>query len=311
MSETVSMADFQAFELLDTGERSPISVELSNIKSVLNVENVLLLVRLDLRRLFIWKGPKSPVRKRFISSREGAKIQEEMAKFGMHLKIISVDAGEEPAEFLQSFNVESMVISEADKMEDLRYTRNEERRKAEEGKPGAVIADPSTFKPKTLGELKGQSTAAESQTTMMPSTATMAAAEPMSVRAAAPIQTASRLGGAEEKAILDKILKGEVPAGYKRLNIIIGTSLYGPQKVVKKVFGKEVESEDWGRISELPAGKVDISGGLLHAYMANNMVEGIEVLQADGEAPVAAPKPPATAEAPKKKRELPPIPKGE
>ena len=72
--------DFRCYELMDTGEKNEVNIEINELKDHLHVENVLLLVRFDLRRLFIWKGPKSPVRKRFISSREGSKIQEEAAK---------------------------------------------------------------------------------------------------------------------------------------------------------------------------------------------------------------------------------------
>jgi len=315
MSQAVSMDDFQVYELLDSGERSPLNVVQDNIKEILNIENVLLILRLDLRRLFIWKGPKSPVRKRFISSREGSKLQEELAKFGMHLKIVSVDAGDEPAEFLQAFRLEQMEISEADKMEDLRYIRNEERRKMEEAEISDKIKAKKEVKMPSLDELKGQaSQSASIPKEVSPSSATVvpmaAAVRPSYVPEARPVGLSSD----QEKTIMEKVVKEEVPAGFKRLNIIIGTALYGPQRVVKKIFGKEVESEEWGKLSSLPSGKVDIPQGLIRAYMNNNMVEALEVLQqGEGSQTVSSNQAASSVqtESSSKKRVLPPIPRGE
>ena len=61
--------DFRAYLLRDDGEKEEVDAEIETIGEHFNNETVLLLVRFDLRRIFIWKGPKSPVRKRFISSR--------------------------------------------------------------------------------------------------------------------------------------------------------------------------------------------------------------------------------------------------
>lgn len=311
MSQAVNMDDFQVYELLDSGERSPMNVVQDNIKEILNIENVLLILRLDLRRLFIWKGPKSPVRKRFISSREGSKLQEELAKYGMHLKIVSVDAGDEPAEFLQAFRLEQMEIAEADKMEDLRYIRNEERRKMEEAEIADKIKAKKEVKMPSLDELKSQS-APSAPKEVSPSNASAASIASVT-RVSAPIESrVAGLSSEQEKVIMEKIIKEEVPAGYKRLNIVIGTSLYGPQKVVKKIFGKEVESEEWGKISSLPSGKVDIPQGFIRAYMNNNIVEGLEVLQTgDGIQATPASSSSKQNDTASKKRQLPPIPKGE
>jgi hypothetical protein len=321
----LDQADFQVFELLDSGERNQVNVEPEKISEVMHIENVLLIVRLDLRRLFIWKGPKSPVRKRFISSREGSKLQEDLAKFGMHLKIISVDAGEEPTEFLQAFQIQSMEIGEADRMEDFRYIRNEERRKIEE----AAIAEQTRkkevkteYRSPALEELKKKAPETGASKSILtptrsdmesPSVRTTGKLTPISIPAPTSIispQTKVSVKGlseSEEKAILAKVLAEQVTGDLKRLNVIIGTTLYGPQKIVKKVFGKDMESEEWGRITDLPPGKIDIPAGFLNAYINNNVIEAIEVLRGSSSKS-------ADADADKKigpKRELKQIPRGE
>ena len=65
-----------------------------------------------------------------------------------------------------------------------------------------------------------------------------------------PVRSGPRgLSEADEKAILDMIVKEGVPSTQKRLNVIIGTHLFGPGEKTAKVFGKVVKSEEWGRIT--------------------------------------------------------------
>ena len=128
---------FMVYELDDSGYKNKISMAEEELQSNLHPEQVLVIVREDLRRIFIWKGPKSPVRKRFISSRVAQELQEELRKDASYhrCKIVSVDAGDEPNEFLNAFQLESMEVTE--RLADMRYVRNIEREKMSE----AVITD--------------------------------------------------------------------------------------------------------------------------------------------------------------------------
>ncbi|MFX1312311.1 MAG: hypothetical protein ACFFHD_06830, partial [Promethearchaeota archaeon] len=115
---------FMVYELDDSGERRELNITQDQIEDILNPEQVLVIVREDLRRIFIWKGGKSPVRKRFISSRVAQTLQEELRKDSRYhrCKIVSVDAGDEPVEFLDAFQLESMEVTE--RLPDMRYVRN-------------------------------------------------------------------------------------------------------------------------------------------------------------------------------------------
>ena len=66
-----------------------------------------------------------------------------------------------------------------------------------------------------------------------------------------------------ERLILNDILKKDPPKGFKRLNIIIESSLYGPKKVISEVFGKKMEEIEWDRIKKIPEGSFDIESGQL------------------------------------------------
>jgi hypothetical protein len=111
--------EFMVFELEDSGERKKIKdISPSDIKSRLHSKQVLIIVRQDLKRVFIFKGSASPVKKRFISSRAAIAIRE---RLNVLCKIVSVDQGDEPLEFLNAFNLESMPVTET--LADLRYER--------------------------------------------------------------------------------------------------------------------------------------------------------------------------------------------
>jgi hypothetical protein len=124
MAETRS---FFAYELKDEGELIKLDLSEKDLLHNLTPEKVLILIREDLRRIFIWKGARSPVKKRFMSSKAARELQSTLMKNASfhHCKIVSVDQGDEVQEFLDAFNLESMEVKE--KMPDLRYIRNSEK----------------------------------------------------------------------------------------------------------------------------------------------------------------------------------------
>ena len=70
---------FMVYELDDSGEKKKVEVAEDELQSFLikHPEQVFVIIREDLRRIFIWKGSKSPVNKRFISSKVARNIQQE------------------------------------------------------------------------------------------------------------------------------------------------------------------------------------------------------------------------------------------
>ena len=115
--------DFVVFEVDESGERKQVEdITPQTLQSILHAKQVLVILRWDLRRIFIWKGSASPVKKRFISARIATELREEV-KGGV--KIVSVDQGDEVEEFLDAFELESMPVT--DTLEDMRYIRNSEK----------------------------------------------------------------------------------------------------------------------------------------------------------------------------------------
>ena len=124
---------FVVFEVDYSGQRKRLNITENQFRenngiNVLDSTKVLIIVKEDLRRIYIWNGITSPVRKKFIASRVAIELQQELifsAKFH-RCKIVSVDQGDEPQEFLNAFGLESMGITE--RLRDLRYIRNIERK---------------------------------------------------------------------------------------------------------------------------------------------------------------------------------------
>lgn len=296
--------DFRAYQLTHEGEYEELDVKMEEVHNLFTSEGVYLLVRYDIRRIFIWKGPRSPVRKRFISSRVGSKIQEEAAKQGRHLKIVSVDAGDEPLEFLRAFNIKSYEVSEDEKPEDMYYLRNEERRKLEEeellkGEKSKKQEKEEYWSP-ILEEQKHMKNLDQSKKKAAQSTqasGTSSGSAPRSkgktiisnpipkkkIPSSSPYSSrglgTSSLNKEIEKEILDLILENEPPEKLTRMNIIIGNSVYSPKRMISTLFGKEVEEIKWSKLENIPDGNIDIESNLLRIFCKNNEVQGIEIYQ--------------------------------
>ena len=123
---------FMVFELDDSGERVRLPITEGefcedNGSKVLHPEQVAVIIKEAIRRIYIWKGAKSPVRRRFISSRVASQLQQELINNAAfhRCKIVSVDQGDEVEEFLKAFRFTSMPVEE--KLADMRYIRNIDR----------------------------------------------------------------------------------------------------------------------------------------------------------------------------------------
>jgi len=140
--------DFRIYEIQDTGERTKLDIKPEDLQNYLNPLQVLIIIRDDLRRIYIWKGVNSHVRKKFIASRIAAELQNDLVVNGHfhRCKIISVDQGDELQEFLDAFGLESMELPERDverTREMLRAFQNRTRKRDKDDR----FPYPYVFKP--------------------------------------------------------------------------------------------------------------------------------------------------------------------
>ena len=309
--------EFIVYDLENSGERSKLDVTPEDLQNHLNPEQVLIIVREDLRRIFIWKGSKSPVRKRFISSRVAQELQRDLIQDSQYhrCKIVSIDQGDELQEFLNAFRLESMEVTE--RLADMHYIRNIERDR---------LAEQEIFsKEKTGGKVKPDeeyySPALEDTTdTVVKSSIGIGAPKkkekvrpaPPSKRSVTSVSSAT-MGLAEEEIekIKEKILKISVPENMERQNLILGHKLYGAVSKVTDVFGKNIVEIVWEEVKKVPKGVLELDENVFRVYFDDKkgIVEAIEVLK-KGE-PISEPN--VEVEKPKTatRRKLPKIPSSE
>ncbi len=291
---------FMVYELEDSGERNRLTVEEANLQDILHPEQVLVIVKEELRRIFIWKGAKSPVRKRFISSRVASALQEELVKSAAYhrCKIVSVDQGDEPTEFLSTFNLESMEVTE--RMADMRYIRNIEREKMvdagivpEQPKSTPVAKKEEDYYSPALEELKqaGQKvnipTVAPTQPKPVPKTVPTKRIPPLPEQTKTYIpypskpKTSEVISDTQKEQIMKKIIKTEVSNDNKRINLILGHTLYGAVSRKVSVFGKEVEETEWEPVSHVPEKMIELDNHVLRIYFdeKKGIVEAVEILE--------------------------------
>ncbi len=123
----VEYRDFMVFDIKENGEFKELNIKKKeDLGDFLNPENVYAIIHQEINRIYLWKGARSPVRKRFLGSRIATKIQGNMMKAGFkRCKVVTIDQGEELEEFLNVFGLESMEVEV--ELEEKRYLRNIER----------------------------------------------------------------------------------------------------------------------------------------------------------------------------------------
>jgi hypothetical protein len=264
--------EFMVFELKNSGERIKLKINQDDLQKHLHSEQVLIIVREDLRRIFIWKGAKSPVRKRFISSRVAQNLQRELidnSRFH-RCKIVSIDQGDELQEFLNVFKLESMEVTE--RLPDMRYVRNIEREKIESIKSEDTsythrLGDNEGYFSPALADLSNQVVRSSISSPNMPKES----------------KTDSSFGLSEEEKekIKKKILEISVPNEFDRQNLILGHELYGAVSKISEVFGKNVEEITWEKVNKLPKGVIELEEHKFRVYLdqKKGIVEAVEVLK--------------------------------
>jgi len=279
------------YELDDGGERIRLDItDESQIETLLHPDQVLVIVKEELRRIFIWKGSTSPVRKRFISSRVAQALQEELVKVAAfhRCKIISVDQGSEPVEFLNTFKLESMEVTET--LADMLYVRNIDKQKMEdegiipEKAPKIIKVEKKKEEDKPMFEKLEESdvialpTRKTKVVSKKPTPSRRKAFQPPAKKTQAAISGLSEILKTE---IIERILKTEVPKNFKRQNLILGHTLYGAVSKQVNVFGKIIHETEWQPVKKVPNGIIEIDDHKIRVYLneKKGIVEAIEVLK--------------------------------
>ncbi len=271
MAETYE--NFMIFGLESTGEKVKLDIledefRANNGQNILNPHQVLVIVKEDLRRIFIWKGVNSHVRKKFIASRIAAELQNDLVvnEHFHRCKIISVDQGDEPLEFMRAFGLKSVECPEI--LE--RDSEDFKQLHATSIKEVAKISDKEVYRwtgpPPMLNDEVKTPLAVKKE-------------EEEVIYKPEPSFKPTKL---DNERVLDKIVNNKVPANFKRQNLIIGNfQIYGAAIKKAKVFGEEVEEVEWELVNSVPEGPIELTDRTIRLYTngKSGTIEGIEILQ--------------------------------
>jgi hypothetical protein len=277
MSE--SYEEFIVYDLENSGERKRLDLKQEDLNSHLNPDQVLIIIREDLRRIYIWKGAKSPVRKRFISSKVAQELQTELVKDPRYhrCKIVSIDQGDELQEFLNAFKLESMEVTE--RLPDMRYIRNIERDRMREterlAKRKGDEKDDEYYSPAL------EDTSSDVVVSTFAMGMTKPPKRPDKMVKPSAVKRVIGFSEQEKKRIKDKILKTVVPENLERQNLILGHTLYASVSKVAEVFGKNMVDIVWEEVKKLPEGMMELDNNMLRVYFdqKKGIVEAVEVLK--------------------------------
>ena len=299
---------FMLYELDDDGHRVKLGVTENKFKenngiNFLHPEQVFVIVKEEIRRIYIWKGSKSPVRQRFISSRIASQLQEELVKQAAfhRCKIVSVDQGDEPNDFLKAFQFKSMPVTE--KLADMHYIRNVDRERMEkdgiaiEEGPKVVKVEPKKKIP--LDSIKSIPQTRTKKVTQIPSSKRVSTAassassyRPPPRQSSVSKSISSELSDEKTKEIKEKILNTDLPKDYSRENLILGHKLYGAVSKTVNVLGKNIKDTTWKIVKKgkaFPKGMIELDGRKIRAYFdeKDGIVEAIEILKKGDQKPVS------------------------
>jgi len=264
---------FLIFGLESTGEKVKLDISEDTFRSnngqnVLDPNQVLIIVKEGLRRIYIWKGVNSHVRKKFIASRIAAELQNDLVvdSHFHRCKIISVDQGDEPNEFMRAFNFKSVEVPEILERDSIEFKQLHE----------SSLKESAETKDKKVHGWQGP-----------PPTLKDQAKSPGIVKNAdkgiTPKQKQSiKPTKVDNKKVIDKIVKNKVPDNFKRQNLILGNfQIYGAAVKKAKIFGKEVEETEWEPVNSIPEGPIELNDRTIRLYVDVNSgsIEGIEILQ--------------------------------
>ena len=82
--------DLMVYELDYAGKRIKLDIKPEELQNYLNPERVLIIIRKDLHKIYIWKGSKSPIRKSFNSSQVAFDIRLDLKQKDRDYKMIFI-----------------------------------------------------------------------------------------------------------------------------------------------------------------------------------------------------------------------------
>ncbi len=220
----------QVFRINNDGTTDQVQSE-GNIKDILKDDECYVLIADDVRKVYLWKGQKSSVRKKFIGAKRS---QDFRGQVGMHYVVVPQDQGEEEQEFIDLVGGPTTNgIAKEIKAEDLGG-----------GGGGHPLRDKPVFSPPSPASgmnIAGSRDRAQNT-------------GPLYTGANSMAQYTSDQSQVNFEQIMQKLEEIKIPEGYERELIIIGSYAYSVVEKVQSFLGKKQSEKVIEKVGSIPEG---------------------------------------------------------
>ncbi len=252
-------ADKKIYSVTDEGEKTEISLSKTELKE----DRVICIIDIPRRNIWIWKGEKSSVRKKFIGARLGSLLRRE---YGFHFKLKTIDQGSETDDFEAIFDEtllerpgiippvempppvepEPITVKPPEEAPVIEEKVTEIFKKAVELAPS--VSPPLEEEEEKIYELE-EVLKSELKTEEIP-------APPKPVEPPRPDVPLKPIEppkpevtpALDAKKVIKRIKAMELPPGFRRELVIIGTDIYGVAEIPMEFFGKKMIEEVLSRV---------------------------------------------------------------
>jgi hypothetical protein len=263
----------------DDGTLNPASI--STIAD-LSDNNVFIIVDENARKIFIWKGEKAPVRRKFISAKAAQQMRQE--QYGMVYRIESLDAGLEGLDFLALFGAAPAAAStpvSSEKTETVVYSRPSTAPTPVAAPKRAPVV---TTKPVSAAVPKPAPVA-------VPKRAPAVTTKPVSAAVSKPTSATRKVTETEVVVTRDvvttkvtpldeiasKLKELEIPPNLEREIVIIGNTVFSVIKEHLHLFSKDVVKLE--PMDDLPSGTFPAEHYQVRLFVEDGKVLFIEMLR--------------------------------
>ena len=238
--------EIEMFRLNSEGELTPINLDKKELKS----KDVLLIADESTKTLWLWKGSKIDVRKKFLSARAAVQLNTQK---GRKFKSNAIDEGNEPEDFLNLFNNTNVRKSTSKK------AFNSSIRKSKKSKSEVPV------------------TSTESITSSIKETISPQESPPKTVNL---VQENNEYSNSQTLKIdvIEKLF-GKMPEGYDRGYVIIGSEIYGLVVSKSTFLGTKTIDKSYQKLKDVKDGRFIIDGYLPRVVIKDNKVKAIELIK--------------------------------
>ena len=254
----------QLFKINGDGTTTEIKEE-GPIKDVMESEEVYVIIADDIRKIFLWLGSKSNVRSKFVGAKRSQDIRGQV---GLHYGSSSVDEGDETPELIKVMGGQTEVGIATAISHD------------------TAVGGSASVHPLREKNIFGTPQPAEGMNIAGSLDRAKDNSGPLYTGKASMAQLTPETSQVNFEQIMQRLEEIQIPEGYERELIIIGSHAYSVVEKVQTFLGKKQVEKVIERVGSIPEGVFFAEDYAPRVLSENGKILAIEFLKSTGSAPV-------------------------